>query len=68
LQQIAAYCSFWGGFPSRLAARDAIDNEFLMGKIGTGWDVFAGFQSHLAMFGDETARRSAAQWVIAISY
>jgi len=28
LQPIAAYCSFWGGFPCRLAARDAIDNEF----------------------------------------
>jgi len=27
LQRIAAYCSFWGGFPCRLAARDAIDNE-----------------------------------------
>jgi len=28
LQPIAAYCSFWRGFPCRLAARDAIDNEF----------------------------------------
>jgi hypothetical protein len=49
LQPIAVYCSFWAGLPSRLAARDATDNGFLMGKNGTGWDVFEGPQSHLAI-------------------
>jgi hypothetical protein len=37
-----------------------------MGKNGTGWDFFAGFQSHLAMFGNETLRGSAAQWVLVL--
>jgi len=40
------------------------DNEFLMGKNGTDWDFFEGFPSHLAIFGDETPRESAAQWVL----
>ena len=35
-----------------------------VGKNGTGWDVFEGFQSHLAMYGDKTPRGSAAHWVL----
>jgi len=38
-----------------------------MGKNGTGWDVFEGFQSNLAMFGNETPRESAAQWMLLVS-
>ncbi len=35
-----------------------------MGKNGTFWDVFEGFQSHLAMYGGKTPRGSAARWVL----
>jgi len=65
LQPIAAYCSFWGGFARLLGTSGTIDDEFLMGKNGTGWDFFEGFQAHLAMFGDLTPRGTAAQWVLA---
>jgi hypothetical protein len=68
LQQIAAYCSFWAGFPRSIATRGAVDNEFLMGKNGTGWDFFEGFQSHLAMFGSDTPWGSAAHWVLVVRF
>jgi len=67
LQPIAAYCSFWAGLRCPLAASHAIDSGFLMGKNGTGWDVFDGFQSHLAVFGNETGLGSAEQSVLVIS-
>ncbi len=39
-----------------------------VGKNGTGWDVFEGFQSHLAMTRNEMLRGSAAQRIIVVSY
>jgi len=39
-----------------------------MGKNGTGWDVFEGFQSHLATFGNETPRGWAERWVVVVNY
>ncbi len=39
----------------------------LMGKNGTGWDVFEGFQARLAILGNAMRRGSAAYRVIIIS-
>ena len=38
-----------------------------MGKNGTGWDFFEGFQSRIAMFGNNTPRGSAAQRVLVVN-
>ena len=72
LPPVAVYCSFWAGLPAPSVSTDyrrALNSPSAqMGKNGTGWDFFEGFQSHLAMTRNEMLRGSAAQRLIVVSY